>query len=665
MRRISRTPEQQRLVGVIQEARELNTYPDVAWEAWRWEILQYERNRRAHDREPRSLLFTRRKAEQSDRAVPFASPYDDFAKAVIRMRASLPAVGASSQMMMILALRFLYEALQRSRLSDPTHLVRRHFHLAMEDMRRACTTQSAYSLGIHLSEIATFLNTHRLTRTRIHFHNPMACPLKGDHLDPASQAGLKKMPSRETLEALAAISSDPLNDNERVLLRIIDLLVVGGFRVGEALTLPRDCWVEEPALDASGRPKMKPGTGDPVKRCGLRYWPEKGGEPTVKWLPDCSVPLARRAVDDLTRLGEEARKAAKVLEQNPDRVPLPGGLHPDQLLSIQELTEILPLRRKASVWRFLATNLKVQPAKRVKLRKPGRPLPLYRVRDIEVALLKRRGQLEVVHTFGGKAQMLSESLCVAFQNQFDSTQATFPFLAELVSYKQISSALGGKPRSVFSRHGVAGRDGAPLKIRTHAFRHWLNTLADQGGLSDVELACWMGRLDIRQNQAYKHGTVQQRAAWAQEMLKGGKLHGPTTRVYEAIHDPVDKEKFLQTFVSVAHFTPYGVCTHDFALTPCPYHLNCLAGCVEYLRTRGDAEERQNLIQLRTFTVMELKKAEQAVAKRSQGTGNWVEFNRRTLAGIDAALAVDEEEPRPGRGVSAVFPTGKSLGKPIG
>jgi len=148
------------------------------------------------------------------------------------------------------------------------------------------------------------------------------------------------------------------------------------------------------------------------------------------------------------------------------------------------------------------------------------------------------------------------------------------------------------------------------------------------------------------------------------MLKSGKLFGLTTSAYQAIQDPVRKEEFLESFVSVAHFTPYGVCTHDFALTPCPYHLNCLAGCAEYLRTRGDREERQNLIQLRAFTASELKKAETALDNQSRGASNWVDFDRRVLAGIDAALAVDEQEAPTVNAKRAVFPNGQSHGRAI-
>ena len=126
------------------------------------------------------------------------------------------------------------------------------------------------------------------------------------------------------------------------MLRIIDLLVVAGFRVGEVLTLPRDCWVEETAINPRGRNIRDITTGETAKRCGLRYWPEKGGDPIVKWLPSCAVPLARRAVGDLVRLCEPARQAAAVLEKNPHRVPLPGNPDPDALLSIRELMKILP-----------------------------------------------------------------------------------------------------------------------------------------------------------------------------------------------------------------------------------------------------------------------------------------------------------------------------------
>ena len=55
----------------------------------------------------------------------------------------------------------------------------------------------------------------------------------------------------------------------------------------------------------------------------------------MKWLPDCAMPLAKRAVDDLTRLCQKAREAAAVLERHPDRVSLPGRFDANRLLSME------------------------------------------------------------------------------------------------------------------------------------------------------------------------------------------------------------------------------------------------------------------------------------------------------------------------------------------
>jgi hypothetical protein len=348
----------QRLSVVIQEARGLTTYPEVAWDSWQWDVRRYDKNQRAHNANTGRLSFIRRRSTPSAPIVPFASDFADMAKAVIRTRASQRNVGAQTQTTMLIAFRFLYEKLLFSQTSDPTRLTRRHFQLALEHIRTECTEGSAYALANALSEIARFFDNHCLTPMRIRWQNPMKRPIIGDGLDAASQAaGIKRMPAPDALDFLATISSCPANDNERTLLRIVDLLVVAGFRIGEALTLPLACWVEQEVHDSNGYAKISIESGEPLKRCGLRYWPEKGGDPVVKWLPDCAVPLARRAVAELTDLCSKAREVAAVLERYPNRVPLPGTRHPNQLFSINQLLQILPFRRRSSMWRFLAKDL--------------------------------------------------------------------------------------------------------------------------------------------------------------------------------------------------------------------------------------------------------------------------------------------------------------------
>ena len=134
------------------------------------------------------------------------------------------------------------------------------------------------------------------------------------------------------------------------------------------------------------------------------------------------------------------------------------------------------------------------------------------------------------------------------QNQFHASKRPFKFLPEIIGVTQINDALGNKAplESVFSRRGLTEPDGSVMRIRTHAFRDWLNTLMSRGGLSDVNWPRWSGRRNIDQNAAYKHGTVEQRVAWAHEMIKEGQLRGSVADTYHAIDDPVEKEAFLGT-----------------------------------------------------------------------------------------------------------------------
>lgn len=507
------------------------------------------------------------------------------------------------------------------------------------------------------------MDERRLTNRRIGFKNPIIYPGMGDGLDPESQArGLLKMPSATALEILADISNSPMNDNERILLRIIDLLAIGGFRIGEVLTLPVDCWVETPAMDRNGEVKTDPLTNEPVRRYGIRYWPEKCGHPYVKWLSDIAVPLARRAVTDLTRLCADARVSAKLLEENPDRVPLTRPPDQDHLVDYRQLKEILGLKSVQTVSLFLK-QLEVPIAGRN--RPDGKCAHYFRVGDIEKGLLKRRVNPLIVTRPGGQIQTLSQSLCVMFRNQFHAMFATLKFLPELIGQGQINYALGNTlyQTSFFSVRGLTESDGSPMRIKTGAFRHWLNTLLARGGLSDVELARWSGRRNIDQNAAYKHGTVEQRVSWARDMIRGGTLRGTAADMYHSIDDPVEKESFLETFVNVALFTPYGVCIHDYAIDPCPYHLNCLGGCSEYLRTKGDKEEQKNINEVRNFHLVQLQRVKTATHKNIRTIKNYEAHCERMVQGATAALAVDGDNIPDGQLVK-VFPNGKPRGKPI-
>ena len=90
-----------------------------------------------------------------------------------------------------------------------------------------------------------------------------------------------------------------------------------------------------------------------------------------------------------------------------------------------------------------------------------------------------------------------------------------------------------------------------------------------------------------------------------------------------------------------HYTPMGLCLHDFAIEPCPYHLNCVRGCPDYLRRKGDVQERRYLLQLKVQMEKALDVARQQERARSLAPA-WVEHHETTLLGIQRALAIDDD-----------------------
>lgn len=53
----------------------------------------------------------------------------------------------------------------------------------------------------------------------------------------------------------------------------------------------------------------------------------------------------------------------------------------------------------------------------------------------------------------------------------------------------------GRVKSVFERFDSVDDNGNPLRINTHDFRHWLNTLVQQHGADQAIVAKWSGRTD--------------------------------------------------------------------------------------------------------------------------------------------------------------------------
>ena len=211
----------------------------------------------------------------------------------------------------------------------------------------------------------------------------------------------------------------------------------------------------------------------------------------------------------------------------------------------------------------------------------------------------------------------------------------------------------GEIRSAFERFDIREPDGSFCRVTSHQFRHWLNYIADKGGLPVDLQTRWLGRENPRDTEAYRHATVDERLAWVKEGIRNGQLSGTKADAFFEL--PRSKrDVFLEAEIQAVHVTAFGLCLHDFAVTPCQYHLNCVRGCPDYLRTKGSSSERDHLVQIQLATERALAGAKD----RGDVAQAWVNHYEQTLVGIRRALAVDEDSASPDGALVRPFAGGK-------
>lgn len=160
---------------------------------------------------------------------------------------------------------------------------------------------------------------------------------------------------------------------------------------------------------------------------------------------------------------------------------------------------------------------------------------------------------------------------------------------------------------------------------------------------------WLGRESRRQTDTYRHATPDERLQWVKQGIRDGQIRGAVADAYFTL-PLAERDSFLEGQVQAVHVTPMGICVHDFAVEPCPYHLNCLRGCPDYLRTRGDDRERRHLLRLKADTEEALAHVQRlAIEEGSVTVQAWMDHHEQTLRGIEAALAVDDTGGSDGSG----------------
>lgn len=152
--------------------------------------------------------------------------------------------------------------------------------------------------------------------------------------------------------------------------------------------------------------------------------------------------------------------------------------------------------------------------------------------------------------------------------------------------------------NVFERLGILDPNtGSIAKFTWHDVRHWLDTQYERGGLTQQQIALIFGRKDVGQNATYDQTSTGERAHRLQQAVRDGQIAGLIPDTYARLADISrdQAEEYLGAAMRMVNIMPHGLCTLNWAMSPCPHFLSCFAcgddeshqGPCEHLLIDGD------------------------------------------------------------------------------
>ena len=545
-------------------------------------------------------------------------PFLSFAKAYFRYRFGLKSFKQPGQLLE--PLRVLEQALiDINGKADPNTITNDVLDQAILIIKTNYSQARGYRIGATLQNIGKFLADRRLTKVAPDWKNPIKRPSDASRIGKeADDKRNQKMPSAAGLEALPEIFNKATSPYEKLVSSLIALLICAPNRINEVFLLPYDCEVVQ--KDTEG-----------IEQYGLRWFPAKGASPMIKWIIPSMADIAKEAINKIKIVTAQARNIAKWYEKNPNKLYLPKEL---EHLRGTELgtTEVAYIIYGKNI-----TNQNLKQRKQlaiawmknysVSFKKDGHNL-LIQFADLEKKVLEL---LPERFPYLNKEIDLkfSEALVLQRTNEYHRNKGTLIPTVSAVRMEIIADALKnrGNMSSLFSRFGYTELDGNPIKMTSHQFRHYLNTLAQKGGLSQLDIAKWSGRIDIHQNTAYDHISANEMLEMVRDAIGDENvMQGPLANIDDIKKKVViSRDEFAMLKVRTAHVTETGVCIHDFTMTPCDHHRNCM-GCTEHFCMKGDKERNDRIRKMKKDTEGFLGQAQNGQKEGDFGANRWEEYH---------------------------------------
>ncbi|HZR34079.1 MAG TPA: hypothetical protein VFA75_01805 [Nevskia sp.] len=502
------------------------------------------------------------------------------------------------------------------------HVLNRATAIAMEAFAKAV----AYGIGVEIGQIAAFVNSHHLVGTPFSWTNPAPKPPWSTRIGPeAAKAREAKMPSQAALDAIAAIFLDAKKPRDVVTTGSVACMLAAPMRLHELLLMPSNCWIDQASKD--GKPAY-----------GLRWRAGKGAEPAPKWLNSAMASVAETAIVRIRKLTERARRIAAWYEEHPTQLYLPPELEHlrGKNLAACEIATLLGSKFETSAREFLRKHGLTLGARNYCLKDGAGAI---RFADVERAFLKML-PISFPWASEGLGLRYSQMLFVIEARGLSIQKSTCPVMFQPITLGMLAKDLTDPKVGIFARHSLLGEDGKALRMTSHQARHLLNTIALIGGMTQLDVAKWSGRKNIKHNDAYDHRTPAQMLEHIRDAVGDtNRFRGPLATLPKNV--PITRREFALQQVPTAHITELGWCIHDYTESPCEVFNDC-SSCRDQVCIKG--EHAKNVAAREMLSLEEglLQKARVARADKDYGAEMWEQHHSGRVLKLRELVAIYDD-----------------------
>lgn len=317
---------------------------------------------------------------------------------------------------------------------------------------------------------------------------------------------------------------------EKILLNLLLLLIVTGFRSIEAITLRKDALVRREIEDLVTREKLK-GKGLELYFLGIKYTGAKNAGERVHWVEPLAVSLVEAIFSTVIKLTEPLREHLTYLRAKNFSSYLPREIYdlPSDLVQIDDIDQFIV---------GTSSNYIDQRGKRERTYNTLKNAGIEPVigddsdrKNSEIYYSKFDLNQYIADNFRNNKNQRKEPCILVWKSKKKQHKEYYEDLLFIHEYRSTNLARllvnkanpvpfdnltinnflgGGRAKSVFEKYNLKESNGDFSSLTSHIPRHNINTFLAIADISDHLQAMLMGRTDISQNEYYKHIAIEQR-----------------------------------------------------------------------------------------------------------------------------------------------------------